>query len=85
MAAFTDPTTVPVEPVGGDSGLVMGLDWDAGESARAEQFAINLAIRGQQLATRIVAASGNHQAYLSLLRRTSAARRSAPTHIDVRR
>ena len=73
---------VPVPPYGAESAYVMGNDWDADESSRAELFAQQILLRGQQQLARIRALAGNQAAYLGLLARTSAARRTAPTHLD---
>lgn len=80
--AIPPPDGVPVPPYGAESAYVMGDDWDANESARAELFAQQVLLRGQKDIARLRSLSGIHSAYLGLLARTSAARKSAPTHLD---
>ena len=79
------PDPVPVSPFGAGSAYIAGLDWSAEESAKAELFANGLLMRGEQQINRIRALAGSTSAYLNLLARTSAARKSPATHLDVQR
>ena len=82
---MTTPDPVPVSPFGAGSAYIAGQDWSAEESAKAELFANGLLMRGEQQINRIRALSGSPSKYLDLLARTSAARKSPATHLDVQR